>query len=361
MYWCSADAEESGQPEAMAEIAEAVTQCKFEATDRESDEVVLYKILQVSVWPEPSYPVRDLSAVLGCGGFTWGPTGGSMLWVLRPRWAAVVSCGARQGTHALAVNERTPVAGAAVMRAVPHGGASDQRRRDRHLPGLLPHRALPDGEEQGHDRYRHAPAVNPEGLPACRNAACCSPFSWSAAIAMLFPCSATSTGASVAHVAALLCADAPSVLCAAELLTQASRLVMLDVVRIIFRRLPDLPPSVPPPESAALHPLRSGAPHIPAGNLTLELDPAADGPPGAGQQPTDGQPAGLPGAEGGGEAVVGSDAKDPAGPGEQAAGAAAAADSAGLDSTAAAGVQPPVVRCFRRAVCSGSCIMLSLK
>ena len=34
--------------EAMAEIAEAVTQCKFEATDRESDEVELYKILQVS-------------------------------------------------------------------------------------------------------------------------------------------------------------------------------------------------------------------------------------------------------------------------------------------------------------------------
>lgn len=53
--WWAADAE-AGQAEAMAEIAEAVTQCKFEATDRESDEVVLYKILQVSDWPEPSYP-----------------------------------------------------------------------------------------------------------------------------------------------------------------------------------------------------------------------------------------------------------------------------------------------------------------
>lgn len=40
----------------MAEIAEAVTQCKFEATDRESDEVVLYKILQASCSPKPPYP-----------------------------------------------------------------------------------------------------------------------------------------------------------------------------------------------------------------------------------------------------------------------------------------------------------------
>ena len=62
-----------------------------------------------------------------------------------------------------------------------------------------------------------------------------------------------------------------------ELLTQASRLVMLDVVRIIFQRLPELPPSVPPPESAALHPLRAGAPHIQAGNLTMEQEEAADG------------------------------------------------------------------------------------
>ena len=34
--------------EAMHSIANAVTQCKFEATDPASDEVVLYKILQVS-------------------------------------------------------------------------------------------------------------------------------------------------------------------------------------------------------------------------------------------------------------------------------------------------------------------------
>ena len=34
--------------EAMHAIAEAVTQCKFEATDPAADEVVLYKILQVA-------------------------------------------------------------------------------------------------------------------------------------------------------------------------------------------------------------------------------------------------------------------------------------------------------------------------
>ena len=33
----------------MHAIAEAVTQCKFEATDPAADEVVLYKILQVSL------------------------------------------------------------------------------------------------------------------------------------------------------------------------------------------------------------------------------------------------------------------------------------------------------------------------
>lgn len=33
----------------MHAIADAVTQCKFEATDPAADEVVLYKILQVSL------------------------------------------------------------------------------------------------------------------------------------------------------------------------------------------------------------------------------------------------------------------------------------------------------------------------
>lgn len=47
---------------------------------------------------------------------------------------------------------------------------------------------------------------------------------------------------------------------------------MLDVVRIIFQRLPDLPPSIAPPESAALHPLRGGAPHIEAGTLTMQRE-----------------------------------------------------------------------------------------
>ena len=45
----------AGVAEAMHSIANAVTQCKFEATDPASDEVVLYKILQVSVcWTLPA-------------------------------------------------------------------------------------------------------------------------------------------------------------------------------------------------------------------------------------------------------------------------------------------------------------------
>ena len=43
---CPGDAGEHAT-EAMHAIADAVTQCKFEATDPAADEVVLYKILQV--------------------------------------------------------------------------------------------------------------------------------------------------------------------------------------------------------------------------------------------------------------------------------------------------------------------------
>ena len=39
----------------MFEIADAVTQCKFEASDKDTDEVVLYKILQVT---PRSMPIR---------------------------------------------------------------------------------------------------------------------------------------------------------------------------------------------------------------------------------------------------------------------------------------------------------------
>jgi hypothetical protein len=39
----------AGVAEAMCATADSITQCKFEATDPASDEVVLYKILQVSV------------------------------------------------------------------------------------------------------------------------------------------------------------------------------------------------------------------------------------------------------------------------------------------------------------------------
>ncbi len=38
----------------MFEIADAVTQCKFEASDKDTDEVVLYKILQVTVGAMPT-------------------------------------------------------------------------------------------------------------------------------------------------------------------------------------------------------------------------------------------------------------------------------------------------------------------
>lgn len=133
--------------------------------------------------------------------------------------------------------------------------------------------------------------------------------------------------------------------CAAELLTQASRLVMLDVVRIIFRRLPDLPPSAPPPESAALHPLRSGAPHMAAGSLTLERDPTADAAPDAAQQRPGGLAAGLPGSDGGSEAALGGEAgREAAGAAEQPALAVELAALAGLDLSAAAGVPPPIVQ-----------------
>lgn len=43
----SAGVARRGMAEAMYKTAEAITQCKFEATDPASDEVVLYKILQV--------------------------------------------------------------------------------------------------------------------------------------------------------------------------------------------------------------------------------------------------------------------------------------------------------------------------
>ena len=82
----------------------------------------------------------------------------------------------------------------------------------------------------------------------------------------------------------------------AELLTQASRLMMLDIVRIVFARLPDLPPSAPRPDSDALHPLRNGPPAIPAGESLIEHSPAE---PDTGQQQSNGEPDAA--AAGGGE------------------------------------------------------------
>lgn len=43
--------------EAMHAIADAVTQCKFEATDPAADEVVLYKILQVQSQSSQALPL----------------------------------------------------------------------------------------------------------------------------------------------------------------------------------------------------------------------------------------------------------------------------------------------------------------
>lgn len=45
--WCHAGLSRTGVAEAMSATADSITQCKFEATDPASDEVVLYKILQV--------------------------------------------------------------------------------------------------------------------------------------------------------------------------------------------------------------------------------------------------------------------------------------------------------------------------
>lgn len=76
---------------------------------------------------------------------------------------------------------------------------------------------------------------------------------------------------------------------------------MLDVVRIIFQRLPNLPPSVPPLESAALHPLRGGVPHIQAGNLTMHREDAStQGAPQLEQQSGDGVVAASGSADSGG-------------------------------------------------------------
>lgn len=44
---CCAGVARQGTAEAMHKTAEAITQCRFEATDPASDEVVLFKILQV--------------------------------------------------------------------------------------------------------------------------------------------------------------------------------------------------------------------------------------------------------------------------------------------------------------------------
>ena len=89
--------------------------------------------------------------------------------------------------------------------------------------------------------------------------------------------------------------------CRAELLTQASRLMMLDIVRIVFARLPGLPPSAPRPDSDALHPLRNGPPAIPAGESLIEHSPAE---PDTGQrqhqqeQQSHGEPDAAPGGDG---------------------------------------------------------------
>lgn len=73
--------------EVMHNIADAVTQCKFEATDRHSDEVVLYRILQVGwatrrLHPRGGQPIQFVmsnSPSAGLSATLPGYWGGSMM------------------------------------------------------------------------------------------------------------------------------------------------------------------------------------------------------------------------------------------------------------------------------------------
>ena len=71
---------------------------------------------------------------------------------------------------------------------------------------------------------------------------------------------------------------------------------MLDIVRIVFARLPSLPPSAARPDSDALHPLRNGPPAIPAGESLIEHSPAE--PDIGQQQQSNGEPDAAPGGDG---------------------------------------------------------------
>ncbi len=57
----------SGVEVAMRATAEAITQCKFEATDPAADEVVLYKILQVTSLSRVLYPLVPAEQVQTVG------------------------------------------------------------------------------------------------------------------------------------------------------------------------------------------------------------------------------------------------------------------------------------------------------
>ena len=79
---------------------------------------------------------------------------------------------------------------------------------------------------------------------------------------------------------------------------------MLDIVRIVFDRLPGLPPSPAlRSDSDALHPLRNGPPAIPAGESLIERPPGAAPDPDTGQQPAQPQPEAN--GQAGGEAAQG--------------------------------------------------------
>jgi len=77
--------------------------------------------------------------------------------------------------------------------------------------------------------------------------------------------------------------------------------MMLDIVRIVFARLPGLPPSAPRPDSDALHPLRNGPPAIPAGESLIEHSPAEPDTGQQQQQQSNGEPSAAPGGDGDGE------------------------------------------------------------
>ena len=104
-------------------------------------------------------------------------------------------------------------AGTLVLHEVPRHGAADQRQHHQYVPGLLQNRPLPDREEQG-------------PLSSSQLAASPGP---ALHIWVIWP-----------HLTKLVTSSCHPCL-PAELLTQASRQIMIEMGTIIFKRLADMP------------------------------------------------------------------------------------------------------------------------